>query len=361
MRKYLIVLIAISLMLGACSAARQKLNPQGNVDFKTAQVYYNQENIEKAEFFYNRVLESNPNHALTMRRMADINLHKGETIPEKSVEYNSKAYELYDAAIEIYEGYDKPTDDERIALRDMKKRREGAWARIYNVAEKDYKDGNTMQAMAVYELVSKLDPQRPEPKLRLKDIYLHDMKDNEEAQKIISDLVKQDPNNVEYLRQAGAFYYNTKDFSKAAEYFERVKQSTPTNLDNLMDLAYANMEIKAYDKALQALELGLNIQPANLELLDAAAGAAQAKEDKVQFLGYMERILEIRSKEEDFSDILTVLSELEQYEKLIKYAKKWHDWDDLNKIPVQFIIFAASKMGDNAMAEAYNSILKSMP
>lgn len=361
MRKYLIVLIAISLMLGACSAARQKLNPQGNVDYKTAQVYYNQENIEKAEFFYNRVLESNPNHALSMRRMADINLHKGETIPEKSVEYNKAAYELYDSAIEIYEGYDKPTDEERIALRDMKKRREGAWARIYNVAEKEYKDGNTAKAKATYELVSQLNPQRPEPKLRLKDIYLHDMKDNQAAEAIIRDLVKQEPNNVEYLRQAGAFYYNIKDFAKAAEYFERVKQSAPSNLDNLLDLAYANIEIKAYDKALEALNLGLNMQPTNLEFLDAAASAAQAKQDKVQFLAYMERILELRSKEEDFSDILTVLNELEQYDKLIKYAKKWHEWDEMNKIPVQYIIFTATKKGDKAMADAYNSILKSMP
>jgi uncharacterized protein YceK len=56
MRRLIIILLALALALGACSTARQKLSPQANVNAKTAGVYYAQQNVDKAEEYYGKVL-----------------------------------------------------------------------------------------------------------------------------------------------------------------------------------------------------------------------------------------------------------------------------------------------------------------
>ena len=55
-----------------------KLSPQGNVNLKTADVYYSQQDVEQAEIYYLKVLEDNPDHAIALRRLGDISLFKAE-------------------------------------------------------------------------------------------------------------------------------------------------------------------------------------------------------------------------------------------------------------------------------------------
>lgn len=361
MRKLIIILLAVTFALGACSTTRQKLTPQGNVDFKTAQVYYSQKNVDKAEEFYSKVLADNPDHALSLRRMADINLHKGENIPAQSLSYNQAAFEQYEAAIKIYEAYENPTDEERMDIRDMKRRRDSAWVRIFAAGEKAYTDGNTQEAKEIFELASSLDEGRPQPMIRLKDIYLNDLQDTSKAEAILLQLVETDPKNLPYLLETGAFYYNQKDFTNAAKYFELAKTVAPSDIDNLMNLSAAYFELKDYQKALDTTVLAMNLQPNNLEVLSNAKDIARIKGDKQLAIQYLERLIALRSTEEDFSQISMMLGEMEDYQKLITYAKKWHDWDETSEFAVQYIILAANKTGDMAMQKAYQAILKAMP
>jgi len=168
MKKLIIIAVALILVLSACSNARQKLSPQGNVNFKTANVYYQQKNVEQAEAYYLKVLEDNPEHVVALRRMADINLFNGEQFLERAVEFNQKAFDYYGKAIAITEAFPELTDQEKNDLRDMKKRKDGAWTRIYKVAEAQLKDGNTQAAMTTFELANKLNPSRPEPMIQTK-------------------------------------------------------------------------------------------------------------------------------------------------------------------------------------------------
>lgn len=361
MRKLIIILLALTLVLGACSTARQKLTPQGNVNFKTAQVYYAQKNVEKAEEFYNKVLADNPDHALSMRRMADINLYKGENNPAKTVEYNKAAYELYDKAITAYGAYLNPTDEEKMDIRDMKRRRDSAWVRVYSAAEKAQTDGNTQQAMEIFELAAKLDGSRPEPIIRLKDIYQKDLKDPGKAENMLKQLLAKDPDNQAYILETGAFYFNQENYAEAAKYFERSKTINPSDMDNLLNLSFAYYELKDYDKALAETKLALALDPTNLEILDNAKNIALMKEDKQLAISYLEQLIDLRSTEEDFNEISVLLNDVKDYGKLITYAKKWHEWDDTNKYAVQFIVLAAQMTGDAALQKTYSDILKTMP
>jgi len=361
MKKLIIMLLAITLALGACSTARQKLTPQGNVDFKTAQVYYAQQNVEKAEEYYAKVLADNPDHALSMRRMADINLHKGENNPTNGVQYNKTAFELYDKAIKTYESWQNLTDDERMDVRDMNKRRDSAWVRVFTAGERAYTQGNTMEAKEIFELASSLDPARPQPMIRLKDIYQKDLNDPARAEQILLQLVEKDPTNLPYLLETGAFYFNQENFAQAAVYFERAKTVAPSDINNLLNLSFAYYELENYDKAMEITQLALNLEPNNIDIIDNAKNIAYQKEDHALAVQYLEQLIERRYREEDFTLITYLLNEQEDYAKLITYAKKWYDWDDSSRFAVQYIIFAAQKTGDATLQKTYSDILKAMP
>lgn len=362
MRKLNIILLALALTLGACSAfkTRQKLSPQANVNAKTAGVYYAQQNVDKAEQFYLLVLEAHPDHAVSLRRMADINLHKAENFPAMSVEYNKNAFELYSQALDVYKTFDKLTDEERLDIRDMTRRRDGAWTRIYRAGDTALEAGNTQEAMEIFELAIELNPTRYEPMIRLKDIYQKELKDDAKAEEILLTLIEQDPENLDYILETGAFYFNQKNYAEAARFFAKAREKAPANVDNLLNLSFAYYEMKNYSKALEVTQQALAMDPGNLDTLQNARDVAFMAGDKDLTVQYLKQLIERRNDDADFADICRILYEQEKYEELIIYAQKWYQWDDTNPDPVQFIILGASKTANEALKVTYTRILKSL-
>ncbi|MDY0219490.1 MAG: tetratricopeptide repeat protein, partial [Candidatus Cloacimonas acidaminovorans] len=230
MKKQIIIFCLMLLVLTACSTARQKLSPQGNVNLKTADVYYSQQDVEQAEIYYLKVLEDNPDHAIALRRLGDISLFKAENFSAREVEFYEDAYHYYTKAISVTEQFPNLTDQDRIDLRDMKKRKERAWTRIFLAAGKEKEAGNTQRAMEIYELAHKLEPERPEPMIQLKNIYLVELKDDVKAEQILQQLLQKDPDKLEYLMEMGTFYYNKGNYAEAVKYFEKARPQIPTNI-----------------------------------------------------------------------------------------------------------------------------------
>lgn len=362
MRKLNIILLALALSLGACSMfkTRQKLSPQANVNAKTAGVYYAQQNVEKAEEFYLKVLEEHPDHALSLRRLADINLHKGETLPDKAVEYNKTAFELYTKALDVYNSFENLTDDEKLDIKDMTRKRDGAWTRIFRAGDAALEAGNTQEAMEIFELASELKPERYEPMIRLKDIYQKELKDDAKAEEILLTLVEKDPENLDYLLETGAFYFNQDNFTEAARYFEQVKTIAPADVDNLMNLSYAYFEMGDYTKAMQNTQKALELEPGNIEILQNARNIAFMAEDNELALVYLKQLLELRNDDKDFADICRVLYAEEEYEELINYAQQWYQWDNTSENAVQFIILGATQTENQTLRETYRKILQAL-
>ncbi|MCB5252637.1 MAG: tetratricopeptide repeat protein [Candidatus Cloacimonadaceae bacterium] len=362
MRKLNIILLVLALALGACSAfkTRQKLSPQANVNAKTAGVYYAQENVEKAEQFYLLVLEEHPDHVISLRRVADINLHKAENFPGKSVEYNKKAFELYSQALDVYKSFENLTDEERLDIRDMTRRREGAWTRIYRAGDASLEAGDTQKAMEIFELAVELNPARYEPMIRLKDIYQKELKDDAKAEEILLTLIEQDPENLDYIRETGAFYFNQENYAEAVKYFAKAREKAPADVDNLLNLSYAYYELENYSKALEVTQQALALDPGNIDILQNARDVAFMAGEKDLTVKYLKQLIERRSNDTDFADICRILYEQEKYEELITYAQKWYQWNDTNPDPVQFIILGASQTNNDALRETYTKILQSL-
>jgi len=361
MKKLIFIALTAIFLLSACATARQKLSPQGNVDLKTANVYYQQKNVEQAEVFYQKVLDDNPDHALALRRMADINLFKGEQFLERAVEFNQKAYQFYDRAIAKTESFENLTDEEKIDLRDMKKRKESSWIRIYNAAEKELTNGNTKSAMDIFELAQKLEPGRPEPMIQLKNIYLKELKDDAKAEQILLALLKKEPDKLAYLQELGAFYYNKENYTEAVKFYERVRVQTPVDIDNLMNISACYYELKNYPKAMEATQAALQLEPNKADLIANAQSIAIKMDDKEASVRYLKMLLEIEENEEDFTLICNTLLELKRYDELIQYGEKWYNWDRANKFAVEYVIYGAQMTQNKSLEAKYQAIKKAMP
>ena len=361
MKKLIIVVIALLIALAGCSGARQKLSPRGNVDFKTANVYYQQKNVEQAEVFYQKVLDDNSDHAIALRRMGDINLNKGENFVEKSVEFYSKAYDYYTHAIKVTETFTDLNDDDKIDLRDMKKRKESSWTRLYKIGEAELKNGNTKAALTIFEMVHNLEPVRPEPMIQLKNIYLKDLKDDAKAEQILLSLLKDDPDKLVYLQETGAFYYNKANYIEAVKYFEKAKAQVPRDINNFMNISACYYELGDFTKAMATTRTALEIEPNNVDLLDNAQNIALKLSDKDGAINYLEQLVDLRSKESDFSELVGLYLERENYTQVIKYAEKWYNWVNNSDYAVRYLILAAQKTQNKSMEERYTNILKLMP
>ena len=360
MKRLVILLAASMILLAACSTTREKLSPRAMVDLKSADVAYNQQNVEEALSLYENVLADNPAHAHALRRLSDINYYFAENNPDKAVEGNMTAFSGYGQAIKIMEKYEKPTDKERAAIRDMKKRRTSAWARVFSAAEAEEKAGNTAAAIEIYEQVSALDTERTEPLYKLANIYQQELKDEAKAEEILLKIYSVNPEDVNVLQQMGIFYLNKKEYETAIGYFEKVKVTEPMNVNNLMNLSYCQFELEQFDAAKINNELVLALEPRNEAALSDARYIALKLNDNQTAANHLKKLLDIRDNDTDYQDICALLNQQERFDELITYARRWHEYDETSQFAVQFVILGAQKTKNKSLETEFSNILKNL-
>lgn len=358
MKHLIVVALVAVLFLSACASPRQKLSPKGNVDFKTANVYYAQKNVEKAQEYYEKVLQDNPDYAIALRRVADINLYNGEMFANRSVELNTAAFNGYAKAIEVTKAFDKLTEQDRLDIRDMEKRKLSAWTRIFKSAEDQMEAGNTVDAVKIFELANQLDPKRDEPLKMLFSIYQKDESKQARAEEIARKLYSNDPDNVELIALMAAFHYNKDDFQQALTYFERIREINPNDVNNLLSISVCKFELKDYQGTLEVLQKVLILEPRNLEALtDAKITAYELKRKDLAF-DYLKRILDIKADEDVLRQITMLLNEMENYSEMVVYAERWYEYNKTNKEPLQWAILAAQKLKNKTLENKFTNLLK---
>lgn len=360
MKRLLFVTISIMLILSACASQRQKLGPHARVDLMTANEAYARQNVEEAQQYYELVLKDNPSYAHALRRLADINLYNGERFADRAVELNKAAFEGYDKAIKVTEGFAKKKDSDLADLRDMKKRKISAWTRIFKEGEKQMDDGNTKEAMKIFETVSLMDTTRVEPLIKLKTIYQKDLNDSAKAEQIMKKIYARNPNDVLLLQEMGIFYLNQKDYATAKPYFERVKGMEPLNVNNLMNLGFCQFELGQYADAKITNQLVLSIEPNNVDALTDAKYIAYKLNDNAAALGYLKQLLALRDDDKDYQEISFLLNEMKNYTELITYATKWYRYDETNKDAVRLVILGAQMTKNKPLETQFSDILKGM-
>ncbi|MDZ4181781.1 MAG: tetratricopeptide repeat protein [Candidatus Cloacimonadaceae bacterium] len=359
--KYLIILaLAATLLISACAAPRQKLSPQANVNLKTANVYYAQQNVEEALKYYNLVLKDNPLHVIALRRVSDINMYNGERNADQAVQLYKAAYLGYASVIKTTEGFAKLKEQDYADIREMKKRKDSCWARIFKIAEDEYTDGNTRRAMEIFELAAELNPDRIEPLIKLKVIHQVDLKDDAKAEEILKKIYDKDPNNSLLLQEMGIFYLNKKEYETALTYLNKVKATEPSNINNLMNISFCHFELGQYQQALDNTRIVLTLEPKNTDALADGKYIAYKLNDNALALNFLKQLLAIRDNDKDYQEISFLLNEMKNYADLIVYAEKWYNYDDTNIDAVRLVILGAQQLKNKSLETKYQNILKKM-
>lgn len=357
--KYFVAIVMIAmLMLTACAPARQKLSPQANVTLKDANVFYQQKNVEKALEAYLKVLKDNPDYAIALRRVADINLYFGEQDQTKAIDYNKKAFEYYARAIAVTEAFDKLKEQDQIDIRDMKRRQRGAWTRIFTASDQLLSQGNTNDALAGFLIANQLDPERPEPLIKLKDLYEKELNQPEQAEKIMLQLYAKKPNEVALLQEIGAFYFNKPDFAKALEFFQKAAVEAPTDTNIQMNISFCYYEMKDYANALVSTEKVLLLEPTNLDALNNARAISLRLENDDKAISYTMSILELKDDDKDYNTLCRLLSMKQRNVELIQWAEKWFKYDPTSIMAAQYVALGANRTGNKALESKYNDIIR---
>ena len=162
--KHLTILVLTALLfITACAGPRQKLSPMANVALRTANMDYNNKNIEDAEKNYEIVLNDRPDHAEALNRMGRIHFARASELPGLALVNYLKAYDYVDRALKVYNSFDPITEADRKEIKGLTDLRTSSWARIFKIGEDQQTEGNTKEALDIYEQVLKLDPNRSEP------------------------------------------------------------------------------------------------------------------------------------------------------------------------------------------------------
>ena len=360
MKKIALLLIIGLLVLTACSGPRQKLSPKANVALKTANVYYAQKDVDKAEVYYLEVLEDNPEHVLALTRMGDIKLFRGENPSERQVEFNEAAYDYYKRAIVKYESFEDLEDDDYIEIRNLNRRKEAAWTRVFKAGENLQIAGNSREALLTFEKSAALDSTRFEPLVKMKEIYLNEFDDKVKAEQLLVRLQRIRPNDTLIMAELASFYYNTEKYSEALALFNRIRTQNPRDVNNLLNISSCHVEMGDLEAAMLVTREILDFEPNNVDALTNAQAIAGRMGNTQNRIDYLKRLLMIRDNTEDYTTICSLLSQNNQYVDLITYAEKWYNYDNTSRYAVQFVILGAQNTANTALQQRYTDILRGM-
>ncbi len=382
MKNFLICAAVALLLLSACARNRQKLSPQGNLNLKSANVYYtqkdNEASLRKALGYYEKVLADNPEHVLALKRSADLvyyfatqiepkKLEKGELVEFQNLDKATEVlaafrttYGRYDSVLVVMNRFEKLDDKERATRRDASKKKESSWVKSLKIAQILAENKSYEEAIRNYEYLSKLEPARPEPYRLLVSAY-QEIKDQDKLEFYLDKVLSTNPDDVEMLSLMGAHYYNDNDYAKAITYFERIAAIRPLDINNLLLLSASHTELKEYQPALDALVKILKIEPENLDALTSAKDLSRALGNQDAEIDYMKRIINKRPNAENLKAYCYMMLGYKQLEGLMDYAEQWFNLDRTNKEAVQMCYTIAQQVGRKDLQQKYTDIYKAMP
>ncbi len=360
MKRLLPLVMLAVLLLAACSVQRQKLSPQANMIYKSANVYYQNKNLEKALEGYLKVLEDNPDHVIALNRSADIHMHYAENDPVVRVEYNHKAYMMYDRMLAVLQTFTNLTDDERRTVRDITDKKESTWVRIYKHGEDQVLAGDYNEAIKTFELAARMKPERIEPVVKIKDIYENNLNDLAKTEEYLLMLFNSRPGEILLVQELAGFYVAQQKFDKALPYFLKVRELNPNDLNNLMNLSLCYYEMEDYADALKITNEILVNTPKDLEVLDNAKIIAALMNDTDLAIGYVIRILDIKPSSHNYLALCTWLSQAKRFSELVTYGERWHQFEPTSKEAVQFVILGAQQTKNSAIEKKYSDIFRKM-
>lgn len=152
-------------------------------------------------------------------------------------------------------------------------------------------------------------------------------KDYDTAQKQLSEMLKEQPNNKKLIKHRVDIDVSQKDYADAIAYFEKIKTSSITDVKFL---AFLYSKTDNNKKALEIIEGSLQEKPENKELLKLALEYSMALKDWDKAIVYVDKLLVFEPESEKLlkqaGDLYSIKKDfpcaIEYYEKLVEYYPK---------------------------------------
>jgi len=381
MKNIIIIGAVLLLLLTACASNRQKLSPQANLNLKSANVYYQQKDIEKslekALSLYEKVLQDNPQHVLALKRSADLNLFFATAIEPKknekdgiveyrnmdkahsAIEYFKITYPRYNMVLDVLNTFPKLNEDERAIKRDAQKKKESSWVRMFRIGQYQFENKLYNDAINTLEYVYQLDPKRNEPLRVLVAVY-QETKNEEKTEYFLNKVLEVSPDDIGIIRMMGDNYYNRQMYDKAIPFYEKILNVRPLDVNNMLLLSSSYIELKKYQNAYEVLVKVLKLEPNNKDVLISAKELARVLGNQAAEIEYMKKILTLDSSKENLEEFVFRMINFEKYDDLMPYAEDWYYKDTTNKTAVGVCITIANKIGRKDLEKKYGDIFKTL-
>ncbi|MCD4828048.1 MAG: tetratricopeptide repeat protein [Candidatus Cloacimonetes bacterium] len=371
----IIVIMAILLALCAVLSAKQKLSGEAKRFMRSGNMYWGQENWDKAAENYMKVLEIQPDYIDALKNMGDLYFYWGENkgqyastedgarvhaAPEIAVEHYLVAYDFLDrclAALQVPDNYETGGKREKqLELQDdAEKKLKSCRVRLYNIAINQMNKANYELAESVALKVIELDPEYLGAITLMANICMKQEK-NEQALEYFEQAALMSDDGALY-RNVAALYYETEDYGKAVEWYQKAAEVEPEAVDNYYNMAVTYLQIPDNQGAFDAFVRVSDLEPGNTEALTWASNLASQLDKPDESILYLQKAIDAEPGNIEWLEtICSKLFATERWEDLIESGEKWHAAAPEDPMPVMFLYQAANNLGRTADADRYNKL-----
>lgn len=186
------------------------------------------------------------------------------------------------------------------------------------------------QPVAQAEYPKRIYPPKPLSGFKLTEKNFYEAwkkKEYSTAQKYLSEMLKEQPNNKKLLKHRVDIDVSQEDYADAITYFEKIKTSSITDVKFL---AFLYSKTDNNKKALEIIEGALQEKPENKDLLKLALEYSMALKDWDNAIIYTDKLLVSEPKDEKLlksaGDLYSIKKDfsnaIKYYEKLVQYYPK---------------------------------------
>lgn len=375
MKKQIITLSLTVLLLcgGVIYGYSQDVAGMGKTNLRSANMYMGQKNYEKAQSFFEKVLEDYPDNINALRDLGGI-YFQIEGDYQKSFDLYTRALEAIEA---VYDEYHELESSDPKAAKKFKKKyivkakledtkelilklRSSCWVKLYNVALTSYKEDKTQEALDQFKALLAIAPDSVKTISMLANTYAK-MGDTENEMKYLILSYEKTPQDYKLVNRIAGTHFEQENYQDAIAWYLKAEQLKPQSIDPLFNIAVAYSKLKNDEKAYEYFIKVKDLEPGNADNYKNASVYADKLGKTTEALELLKQAIELDPDDTANLQYLCVnLMRQEKYEDVLTYAVKWYNADTTSKAAVQLIVAAASKLNDEPLRKKYTGILQKM-
>lgn len=370
----IVFLLIVLLVSFTALEAKQKLTPLAKRNLRNANIYLQQKIYDKAMSFYQEVLKESPDCVEALKNIGDLHYYYGTTDPTNAEKNFSAGYGYYKKVLEVLKTMNNLDDDEIAIQKDSEKKLESCYVKIFKIAQDTYNEKDeTTDSLAIRDIENKtittlnvlttLDKDKTLAYKFLLSIY-QNQKNEVKVEETLNFLIAAEPNSESILKLQGAHLYNTNKKEEALAVYNKVNDIEPNNPETLALIARIQGELERYKEAMVTNEKVLSIlkadNPAYLDALYNGKSFAGMLKNKNEEIEYAKKIVEVEGSVNSLDALCLLLASDKKYAEMIPYAERLYAMDTTSKNSVQYIIYAATVIKDQATVKKYKAILDKM-